>query len=75
MGAVTAIFLASKTTLVDAMVLDSPFDKLKNVVMNLMEQHSNLPSLIIRGAVSIIRRTVLEKAKFDIFDVNPINFA
>jgi len=37
MGAVTAIYLASKTTLIDAMILDSPFDKLKNVVLNLMQ--------------------------------------
>ena len=82
MGAVTALFVASDAAKnieakhcdywIDAMVLDSPFDRLKDVIFNIFNQHSNFPSLIVQGAMRILRSTVLEKANFDVFKVNPI---
>lgn len=74
MGAATAIFLANKTIHIDAMVLDSPFSRLNDVVSNIVEHHSSIPGFILKALMRIMRGTIKEKAKFDIDEVNPIDY-
>lgn len=74
MGAATGIFLSTKTIHIDAMVLDSPFSKLNDVVCNIVEHHSHIPRFILKALMTIMRGTIKEKAGFDINEVNPIEY-
>lgn len=75
MGAATAIFLASNSIHVDAMILDSPFGRLRDVVENIVSHHSNIPGFIIKAFMGVLRGTIQEKADFDIDKVNPFEYA
>lgn len=73
MGAVAAILLASETSIIDAMVLDSPFDTLENSVNSIMKQNSGMPSLLIGGTMGLLSGTLKEKAGFDLYQIRPID--
>jgi len=54
------------------MVLDSPFDRVENVVMRLARRNSSLPEIMIKGGMYFVRKTIEEEAGFDLMSVNPI---
>lgn len=74
MGGCAAIFLASRTEEIDALVLDSPFAKLNNVVKNIAGKMVKLPDFIIDGALRLIRNSIKSEHNFDIDRVNPIEY-
>ena len=72
MGAVTAIMYASKNpNKISAMVLDSGFFSLKTLINELVETKVNLPQFVIDQMVKAVKKTVKEKANFDMGEIEP----
>jgi len=76
MGAVTALIYASRDkNNLSAIVLDSAFYSLKTLIEELIEDNIKIPNFIINSMVKTLQNTILEKANFDINDIEPYLFA
>jgi pimeloyl-ACP methyl ester carboxylesterase len=75
MGSVTALRYASLHPMIAGMVLDSPFSSLKALVQELVKKFSKMPKFIANIALKFLRKTIKKKADFDIFKLNPVEFA
>jgi len=79
MGAATALMYAERDPSIAGMVLDSPFASLEQLAEELVEkgreQGVYAPSLLVSLALRFIRSSVLDRAKFDIRDLSPLNAA
>ena len=76
MGAVTAIMYANEhPQLIDAMVLDSGFYSLKQLIKELIESKIKLPEFIYDKVLNMVKETVKEKAKFDMDIIEPYIYA
>lgn len=73
MGAVTCLLHARRDPSIAGMVLDSPFASLSKLSEELGKQYSSLPNFILKGGMSIVRKSIKSRAKFDVKDVNPID--
>ncbi|KAL0867288.1 hypothetical protein Bca101_046406 [Brassica carinata] len=76
MGAVTSLMYGAEDPSIAAMVLDSPFSDLVDLMMELVDTYKfPLPKFTIKFAIQYMRRAVQKKAKFDITDLNTIKVA
>lgn len=73
MGAATALMHANQDPSIAGLVLDSAFTDLKTLAEELCKQYASIPKLVVSGAMSIVRKTIQSKAKFDINTLCPIN--
>lgn len=73
MGAVTALLHGDRDPSIGGMVLDSPFSNMKILVQELAKQYTKIPSLLVSGAMKMIRSTIKSKANFDVNDLSPID--
>lgn len=80
MGAAAAILYAGKCSChpaVKTLILDSPFssfDKLAQAVVSDMVIPKGIPrKLILSIGVRVVRKTVRERAQFDVFDIDPLS--
>lgn len=78
MGAVTAMIYLSraKNPFVNGVIIDSAFSNLKLLAEQIAASKTKMPGLLIRGALSLIRKSVLKRTNFDIFemDLTKLNF-
>jgi hypothetical protein len=58
MGAVTALRYVSTNKGISAAVYDSPFKSFESLVMDMGEQRSKIPQLMIKGALKVISKSV-----------------
>mmetsp|Transcript_29519 Transcript_29519/g.26922 ORF Transcript_29519/g.26922 Transcript_29519/m.26922 type:complete len:184 (-) Transcript_29519:344-895(-) len=72
MGAVTALLHADRDYTIGGLVLDSPFSSLKLLCEELIKKHSKLPNVVVNTARKMVKKTIKEKAKFDMGDIEPI---
>ena len=74
MGAVTAILYANENpNTLEAIILDSPFADLKQVVIHLVKSRQKyIPNFILKGLLLIVRSTIKKKANFDINNIEPL---
>ena len=75
MGAATSLFYGQKDPSVAALVLDSPFSKLTDLMHELVdtfgeERGVRVPRPLVKGAVALLRFSIRRKAKFDIADLD-----
>ena len=71
MGAVTALIYSSRDkNNLSAIVLDSAFYSLKNLIEELIEENKKNPN----SMVETLQKTILEKSNFDINDIEPYLF-
>jgi len=76
MGAVTALIYSSRDKKnLSAIVLDSAFYSLKKLIEELIEENIKIPNFIVNSMVETLKNTILEKANFDINDIEPYLFA
>ncbi|KAL0698639.1 hypothetical protein Bca4012_054761 [Brassica carinata] len=76
MGAVTSLMYGAEDPSIAAMVLDSPFSDLVDLMMELVDTYKfPLPKFTIKFAIQYMRRAVQKKAKFDITNLNTIKVA
>ena len=76
MGAVTALIYSSRDkNNLSAIVLDSAFYSLKKLIEELIEESIKIPNFIVNSMVKTLQNTILEKANFDINDIEPYLFA
>ena len=72
MGAATALLYSHKDPSIAGMVLDSPFSKLTQLAEELVKSNSKIPKFLVSMAMMAVRSSISSKAKFDIYDLNPI---
>ena len=75
MGAVTSIMYASKDPTIGGIFLDSPFYSLNLLIDELSKDKVSLPNFIVRQVIKMIKETVKDKGKFNIDDIEPVEFA
>lgn len=71
MGAAASLYFAQRS-LVDLLILDSPFDRLESIILRVANSRSNLPGFVISSGMYLARNKIKEEAGFDISKVNPI---
>lgn len=74
-GAATSILRAAEDWSISAIVLDSPFSSLPLVAQELVNSQIPVPEFMMNMALSRVRREILERANFDIEDLQPIRSA
>ena len=74
MGAATALMHGSRDPSIAGMVLDSPFADLKQLSEELAGNYAKVPKFILSTARKMIRKTIRQKANFDIHSLKPIDF-
>jgi len=74
MGAITTILYAEKDPRINCIILDSPFSNFKKLVKETAKNKASIPGFLSNGAFSLIRKTILNKAKFDIDHLRPIKY-
>ena len=72
MGAVTALMHADRDPSIAGIVLDSPFSDLRLLSEELVKKHSSIPKFIVSGAMALIKKTIKNKAHFDLDDLKVI---
>ena len=75
MGAVTAIMYGDRDPSIAGMVLDSAFASLKELIEELVKERVNLPNFILNQATKLVKSTIMKKAKFNLDDIEPKNYA
>ncbi|DBB11274.1 TPA: hypothetical protein ACH3X3_006710 [Trebouxia sp. C0006] len=74
MGAVTALLYSQKDPSIAGVVVDSPFSKLTELMLELVEEQKiPIPRSLMRVALSMMRRSVKKRAGFSIDEVAPID--
>ncbi len=71
MGAVTSIMHSIRDPSIGGMVLDSPFTSLRVLAEELCKNHTKIPKTILDAALKMIRKTILQRAGFDILELEP----
>eukprot|EP01016_Furgasonia_blochmanni_P019637 TRINITY_DN2194_c0_g1_i1.p1 TRINITY_DN2194_c0_g1~~TRINITY_DN2194_c0_g1_i1.p1 ORF type:complete len:373 (+),score=71.56 TRINITY_DN2194_c0_g1_i1:143-1261(+) len=71
MGAVTALLHADRDPTIAGMVLDSPFSNLRVLAEELAKKFVSMPGFVLSAALGIIRKTVQQKANFNLDEVSP----
>lgn len=75
MGAVTSLMYLKQDDTIKAAVFDSPFMSLKTLIEDLCKKNSKVPMFIFSGLMKIISNTIKDKAKFDLYKLNPVKEA
>jgi len=74
MGAATALLHGHRDPSIAAMVLDSPFASLEQVVRELVDgaQIRHKPTVVINAVLKMLRKTIRKRTGLDIFRLKPI---
>ena len=77
MGAVTAILYCemneiNKKTHISSLVLDSPFTDINSLAEDVSSVQSNIPTVFVSMAMSVVKSTIREKLKFEVDDLRPL---
>ncbi|GIL52108.1 hypothetical protein Vafri_8045 [Volvox africanus] len=74
MGAVTALLYSHKDPSIAGMVLDSPFARLTDLMLEIVqEQRLPIPRPLAKLALAAMKRSVIKRAGFDITKVSPVD--
>ncbi|KAL3141831.1 hypothetical protein ABBQ32_004502 [Trebouxia sp. C0010 RCD-2024] len=74
MGAVTALLYSQRDPSIAGVVVDSPFAKLTELMLELVEEQKiPIPRSLMRVALTMMRRSVKKRAGFNIDEVAPID--
>ncbi|XP_020100396.1 uncharacterized protein LOC109718539 isoform X2 [Ananas comosus] len=76
MGAVTSLLYGAEDPSIAGMVLDSAFSNLFGLMMELVDVYKiRLPKFTVKMAIQYMRRVIQKRAKFDIMDLNTVQYA
>ena len=70
MGAVTALRYASTDNRISCLLCDSPFSDLRKLALEFAKEHSKVPSFLVKGALTFVRRSIRKRAHFNIKDLD-----
>eukprot|EP00884_Botryococcus_braunii_P014102 jgi/Botrbrau1/22693/Bobra.0132s0034.1 len=74
MGAVTALLFSHKDPSIAGVVVDSPFARLTDLMLELVEeQRLPIPKFFMKSALNLMKRSVKRRAGFDLSSVSPID--
>jgi cephalosporin-C deacetylase-like acetyl esterase len=72
MGGVSSLLYSALDPSIAAMVLDSPFADLRQLMEELVLNYSDsIPTFLARGAISLLSSSIQDRAGFDISEVSP----
>jgi len=74
MGAVASLMYVDRDPCIAGMVVDSPYSNLRVLSDELVRNHTKVPSFILSAVSAIIRKTIKNKAGFDIDNLVPLNY-
>lgn len=72
MGAATSLMHGDRDPSIAGMVIDSPFSSLNRLSDELARTYSRVPGFVVSAAKSLVRKTIKNKAGFNINDLEPI---
>ena len=75
MGAVTAILYGATDPSIAAIIADSPFSSLKQVIKDQAKKYSIMPGFIISAARKLVKKTIMKKTGFDIDLLDILEYA
>ncbi|KAJ4747960.1 alpha/beta-Hydrolases superfamily protein [Rhynchospora pubera] len=76
MGAVTSLLYGAEDPSIAGMALDSAFANLYDLMMELVDVYKiRVPKFTVKMAVQYMRRVIQRRAKFDIMDLNVVQYA
>ncbi|KAF0903126.1 hypothetical protein E2562_025716 [Oryza meyeriana var. granulata] len=76
MGAVTSLLYGAEDPSIAGLVLDSAFSNLYDLMMELVDVYKiRVPKFTVKMAVQYMRRVIQRRAKFDIMDLDVVQFA
>jgi len=82
MGAVSAVFQASRDPGIAGVVLDSPFASLEQVALELVTHAPqqvpgapSVPPFLVKAALRLVASTVKTRANFDLYKLRPVDAA
>ncbi len=70
MGAVTALRYASTDNRISCLLCDSPFSDLRKLALDFAKEHSKVPSFLVKGALTFVKRSIRKRAHFNIKDLD-----
>jgi len=74
MGAVTALMYAQRDPSIAGMVIDSPFSRLTELMLEIVEEQKlPIPKPFLKMAVAAMKRSVRKRAGFEIDKVSPLD--
>jgi len=74
MGAVTALMCSQQDPTIAGIVCDSPFSRLKDLMLELVEEQKiPIPKPFLKIVLGLMRRSVKNRANFDIYEVSPLD--
>lgn len=76
MGAATSIMYSNLDHTIAGIVVDSPFTSLEDVMTELVLAHQSwVPKKVIKMGINVMRKSILNRAQFDIRKNSPIEYA
>lgn len=75
MGAATGLIYGYKDNKIKAMCLDSPFSDIRVLAKDLSYKYMSIPGFLVDTTLFFLKRTLMEKNNFDLFDLKPIEHA
>ena len=72
MGAATAILYAAVDNRISCICADSSFSDFNVLAKEIAAKNINLPNFIYSAGISIVRKTIIKKNGFDIYNLKPI---
>lgn len=76
MGAATSIMYSNLDHTIAGIVVDSPFTSLEDVMTELVLSHQSwVPKKMIKLGIGVMRKSILNRAQFDIRKNSPIEYA
>lgn len=75
MGAVTAIMHLARDSNIKGAVFDSPFYSFTDLTRDLVSRHTKIPAFIANMIRSILRKSIMTKAGFDINALKTYEYA
>lgn len=73
MGAITALMEVHRDSSISGVVVDSAFSSLNALSHEIASKTISLPYFLLETAISVIRKSIFKRAKFDINEISPIS--
>ena len=75
MGAVTALRYAEKDKKINGIISDSPFSSLYKLALELGEEKTSIPGILLPPMLKLVEQTIKDKAGFDFKALEMCNFS
>lgn len=75
MGAVTALRYAANDKKINGLIIDSPFSSLHKLALEMGEEKTSIPGILLPPILKIVEQTIKEKGGFEFKSLELVNYA